>query len=88
MAKIMNPAADTGAVKAEVASPELHGRPRGRSRTARGMPDVHSLDPDLRAHLGAQLRAMYYEIVSDPVPERFLQLLEELARRGHPADEQ
>lgn len=88
MAKILNPAADAGAAKAGLASPDLHAGPRGGSRPARGVPDVHSLDPDLRAYLGAQLRAMYHEIVSDPVPERFLQLLEELARRGHPADEQ
>ena len=82
MAKILNSATDPGAAKAELA------RTRGGSRAPRGVPDVHSLDSDLRAYLGAQLRAMYHEIVSDPVPKRFLQLLEELARRGRPADEQ
>ena len=88
MAKILNSATDPDAAKAELVSPDLHARTRGGSRAPRGVPDVHSLDSDLRAYLGAQLRAMYHEIVSDPVPKRFLQLLEELARRGRPADEQ
>jgi hypothetical protein len=87
MAKILNSAAGAGAAKAEQVSPDLHAL-RGGSRSVCSVSDVHSLDPDLRAYLGAQLRAMYQEIVSDPVPHRFLELLEELARRGQPADEQ
>jgi hypothetical protein len=33
----------------------------------------------LREHLGRQLRAAYQEVVSEPIPERFIQLLATLA---------
>jgi hypothetical protein len=31
--------------------------------------------------IGEQLRAVYHEIVSEPVPDRFVRLLKELATR-------
>ncbi len=40
-----------------------------------------TLDPLLQAHIGRQLRALYDEIVQQPVPDRFVQLLEELERK-------
>jgi hypothetical protein len=40
------------------------------------------LGPDLRAHLGAQLRAAYREVVNEPIPQRFLRLLDELEHKG------
>jgi len=39
------------------------------------------LGPDLQAVIGEQLRAVYHEIVSEPVPDRFVRLLQELAAR-------
>ena len=39
------------------------------------------LEADLQAHIGRQLRAVYEEVVNEPVPERFLRLLEELERK-------
>ncbi len=39
------------------------------------------LEPELQDHIGMQLRAVYNEILSEPVPERFLKLLEELERK-------
>ena len=39
------------------------------------------LEPDLQAHIGRQLRAVYEEVVSEAVPDRFLKLLEELERK-------
>jgi hypothetical protein len=39
------------------------------------------LEADLQAHIGRQLRAVYDEVVNEVVPDRFLQLLEELERK-------
>lgn len=36
------------------------------------------LDRTLQAQLGRQLRSIYSDIASEPVPERFIRLLEEL----------
>ena len=41
-----------------------------------------ALEADLQAHIGRQLRAVYDEVVSEGVPERFVRLLEELARKN------
>jgi hypothetical protein len=38
------------------------------------------LGGDLQAHIGRQLRAVYEEVASEDVPDRFLKLLEELER--------
>jgi hypothetical protein len=48
----------------------------------------HGLDANMRDHLGAQLRTMFQEIVTEPLPDRFQRLLNELARKGRPADGQ
>ena len=39
------------------------------------------LDTDLQAHIGRQLRAVYDEVVNEPVPDKFIRLLEELERK-------
>jgi hypothetical protein len=39
------------------------------------------LEVDLQGHIGRQLRAVYEEVVREPVPDRFLKLLEELDRK-------
>jgi hypothetical protein len=39
------------------------------------------LEADLQAHIGRQLRAVYNEVVNEPVPDRFIKLLEELERK-------
>ena len=39
------------------------------------------LDRSLQAKLGSQLRAIYSDVASEPVPERFIRLLEELEAR-------
>lgn len=58
-----------------------------RSRAEATSADDHSLDADLRDHLGAQLRAMFQEIVTEPLPDRFQRLFDELAQKGPAADE-
>ncbi|HTZ70491.1 MAG TPA: NepR family anti-sigma factor [Acetobacteraceae bacterium] len=40
------------------------------------------LEGDIQAHLGRQLRALYDEVASQPVPDRFVKLIEELERRS------
>jgi hypothetical protein len=49
-------------------------RPLKHLKVARGM-----LDRSLQAQLGRQLRAIYADVASEPVPSRFVTLLEELA---------
>jgi len=41
----------------------------------------NKLDPDVQAHIGRQLRAGYVDILNQPVPDRFLELLAELDTR-------
>jgi hypothetical protein len=48
-------------------------RPTHDRKPPRGM-----LDRSLQAQLGRQLRSIYSDIASEPVPERFVKLLEEL----------
>jgi hypothetical protein len=43
--------------------------------------DDHGLDADQRGRLGARLRAMFQEIATEPLPDRFQRLLDELARK-------
>lgn len=45
------------------------------------------LETDLQSHIGRQLRAVYDEIVNEPVPDRFLKLLEELELQRTDNDE-
>jgi hypothetical protein len=54
-------------------------RPTHDRKPPRGL-----LDRSLQAQLGRQLRSIYSDIASEPVPERFVKLLEELeAREKH-----
>lgn len=39
------------------------------------------LDEALSAHIGVQLKAVFNEILSEPVPDHFLKLLDELERK-------
>ena len=47
-------------------------------------PAVHQphLGPDLQALIGQQLRAVYHEVLNEPVPDRFVRLLKELATKN------
>ena len=38
----------------------------------------HKLSSEVRRHLGDRLRTVYASLISEPVPERFMKLLEEL----------
>lgn len=39
---------------------------------------IAALDPDIQARIGRKLMAAYDEILQLPIPDRFLQLLEQL----------
>ncbi len=39
------------------------------------------IEPELQDHIGRQLRAVYNEILEEPVPDRFLRLLADLKDR-------
>jgi hypothetical protein len=55
----------------------------GPERAVRGRPGQHPrLDADLQAVIGQQLRAVYHEILIEPVPDRFVRLLEQLATKA------
>ncbi|HEY0291334.1 MAG TPA: NepR family anti-sigma factor [Hansschlegelia sp.] len=41
----------------------------------------NNLDLDVQAHIGRQLRAGYVDILNQPVPDRFLELLAELDKK-------
>ncbi len=45
------------------------------------LPPTAGLEPELQDHIGRQLRAVYEEVLNEPVPDRFLQLLAELERK-------
>lgn len=55
----------------------------GPKRAVRGRARQHPrLDADLQAAIGQQLRAVYHEILNEPVPDRFVRLLEQLATKS------
>ena len=69
------------------------GEGKHRRRTGTGMnqhvdtvPDGPGREPgepfgrDVQSHIGRQLRAIYDGVVAQPVPDRFLELLNELER--------
>jgi Anti-sigma factor NepR len=43
-----------------------------------------TVDESIQGHLGRKLKAVYDDLVRQPVPEKFHQLLEELERREKP----
>ncbi len=64
--------------------PEKRGQVPDMKSTAETTPmpgPGATLEADLQAHIGRQLRAVYDEVVDEGVPERFLRLLEELERK-------
>jgi len=60
--------------------------PPGAAQAASGA-QVSALEPDVQAHLGRQLRAVYDEMASQPVPDRFIELLDALERKSRKVPE-
>ncbi len=42
--------------------------------------DAPKIDPQVQLEIGRHLRAHYDDVVSEPVPDRFMELLEKLER--------
>jgi len=40
------------------------------------------LSPNLQAHIGRHLRAVFDEVANEPIPDRLLRLLKDLERSG------
>jgi hypothetical protein len=59
---------------------EAMGNASGRGQ---GAP---KLEPGAQKALGRELRAMYDELIEEPVPDRFLQLLDQLEQSEKPAE--
>lgn len=49
---------------------------------APGSKQEKGMSPDLQAHIGRQVRAMFDEVADEPVPEHLLKLLNELDQSG------
>jgi len=51
-------------------------------RLAAGSKQAKGMSPDLQAHIGQQVRAMFDEVADEPVPEHLLRLLKDLDQSG------
>jgi hypothetical protein len=74
---IMEPTLEVGRVLAPLQKTGSSEKPEydGTLETQGGM------EPELQDHIGAQLRAVYNEVLNEPVPSRFLDLLADLERK-------
>ena len=46
-----------------------------------GPPDEPTIDQAIQRHLGRKLKASYDDLIKQPVPDKFRQLLEDLERK-------
>jgi len=61
---------------------------QGASNMQQGKQGAPAMDAELQAHIGRHLKAAYEDILNQPVPDRFHQLLEALDKReAKPSDE-
>ena len=74
------PAAESGTPEQDQAgkSSDMHTNPGNGADDPAAKP---AIDKNIRNHLGRKLKASYDELVRQPVPDRFRQLLEELERQ-------
>jgi hypothetical protein len=52
----------------------------GGRRAGKGGGEEGELDPRVQCEIGRQLRAFYDDVISEPVPDRFLELLQQLEK--------
>jgi Anti-sigma factor NepR len=72
-------------LKAETLPDEPDGLEDGQSIDGEPAPEP-TLPPRVAAHLGEQLQAFYAHLMNEPVPDRLVQLLEQLDRTGSARD--
>jgi hypothetical protein len=46
------------------------------------VPPAPTIQPQIQEHIGRQLRALYDDLLNQPVPDRFSELLEQLDRKA------
>jgi Anti-sigma factor NepR len=68
-------------VMTATAPPNPKSKPEASMSAAAESQSNTRLEADLQAHLGTKLKAVYQTLVDEPVPEKFLELLDELERR-------
>lgn len=75
-----------GRVKPTQAQAASVSVPRGEVTTEEVTAEIESsvppLGPSLQAHIGKQLRAAFQSVLAEPVPPRFVELLESLEKKG------
>jgi hypothetical protein len=66
---------------------DFNAMPDG-SRSKEGLTDrgVGRLDSRVRTHIGRKIKAVYDEVLQEPVPDRFLNLLDELSKKEREAE--
>ena len=52
------------------------------ANTKGGTRDGASVKPEVQARLGDKLKEVYSDVLNEPVPDRFMQLLDQLAAKG------
>ena len=52
------------------------------TRQGASLSTEEGLSPNLQAHIGRHLRAVFDEVAREPIPDRLLQLLKDLERSG------
>jgi Anti-sigma factor NepR len=72
--------------------PDYAQHPDGPAATATAVPAEEEasqigsnpapIGPVLQAHIGKQLRAVFQSVLAEPVPSRFVELLESLEKKG------
>jgi hypothetical protein len=70
-----------GHFQASLAEDGASSKPRFPRPIRSTMPDDPKLDSRLQAHIGEQLRSYYAELMDEPVPSRFVDLLKRLDRK-------
>jgi hypothetical protein len=53
-----------------------------QTRAGASLSTGEGLSPNLQAHIGRHLRAVFDEVAREPIPDRLLQLLKDLERSG------
>jgi Anti-sigma factor NepR len=76
-----DPSAVNPVQQAQSQAARITSEEQGHGATVRVRAPVTTMAPDLQAHIGQQLRAAYQRILDEPVPDRFVALLESLANK-------
>ena len=85
LTELDTPVSDETKAKTPMEAPQMHDGTLARAPATALTPPlagaVHGMQADMQSHLGRQLRAVYDEMASQPVPDRFVALLDALERQ-------